>query len=149
MLALSAIALAIGFILYLTAGQFGTKSDYFETYVGESIVGLDVGASVRFRGVQIGRVTEISLAAAVYDVPEARANRYAMQLVVIRFAVERTRVARITSLEDMIAGGLRTRIASQGITGVTYLEIDILDPARYPPIQVPWKPRYDHVPAPA
>jgi hypothetical protein len=31
MLALSAIALAIGFILYLTAGQFGTKSDYFDT----------------------------------------------------------------------------------------------------------------------
>ena len=147
MLALSAIALAIGFVVYLTAGQFGTKSDYFETYVGESIVGLDVGAAVRFRGVQIGRVTEISLAAAVYDVPEARANRYAMQLVVIRFAVERTRVARIASLEDMIAGGLRTRIASQGITGVTYLEIDILDPARYPPIQVPWTPRYSHIPA--
>ncbi|MFM7610066.1 MAG: MlaD family protein, partial [Alphaproteobacteria bacterium] len=147
MLALAAIALAVGFVLYLTAGQFGRQSDYFETYVGESIVGLDVGAAVRFRGVQIGRVTEISLAAAVYDVPEARSNRYAMQLVVIRFAVERTRVARIASLEDMIAGGLRTRIASQGITGVTYLEIDILDPARYPPIQVPWKPRYDHVPA--
>ena len=147
MLALAAIALAVGFILYLTAGQFGVKSDYFETYVGESIVGLDVGAAVRFRGVQIGRVTEISLAAAVYDVPEARTNRYAMQLVVIRFAVERTRVARITSLEDMIAGGLRTRIASQGITGVTYLEIDILDPTRYPVIQVPWKPRYDYVPA--
>jgi paraquat-inducible protein B len=147
MLALAAIALAVGFVLYLTAGQFGRQSDYFETYVGESIVGLDVGASVRFRGVQIGRVTEISLAAAVYDVPEARSNRYAMQLVVIRFAVERTRVSRIASLDDMIAGGLRTRIASQGITGVTYLEIDILDPARYPPIRVPWKPRYDHVPA--
>ena len=67
--------------------------------------------------------------------------------MVIRFAVERTRVSRIASLDDMIAGGLRTRIASQGITGVTYLEIDILDPARYPPIQVPWKPRYDHIPA--
>jgi paraquat-inducible protein B len=147
MLALAAIALAVGFVLYLTAGQFGTKSDYFETYVGESIVGLDVGAAVRFRGVQIGRVTEISLAAAVYDVPEARTDRYAMQLVVIRFAVERTRVSRIASLDDMIAGGLRTRIASQGITGVTYLEIDILDPARYPPIQVPWTPRYEHIPA--
>ena len=146
MLALATIALAVGFILYLTAGQFGRQSDYFETYVGESIVGLDVGASVRFRGVQIGRVTEISLAAAIYDMPEARANRAAMQLVVIRFAVERA-VARITSLDDMIAAGLRTRIASQGITGVTYLEIDILDPRRYPPIQVPWKPRYDHVPA--
>lgn len=147
MLALSAIALAVGFVLYLTAGQFGTKSDYFETYIGESIVGLDVGAAVRYRGVQIGRVTEISLAAAVYDVPQARSNRYAMQLVVIRFAVEKTRVARIASLEDMIAAGLRARIASQGITGVTYLEIDILDPARYPPIQVPWTPRYDHIPA--
>lgn len=146
MLALATIALAIGFILYLTAGQFGRQSDYFETYVGESIVGLDVGASVRFRGVQIGRVTEISLAAAIYDMPESHANHAAMQLVVIRFAVERA-VARITSLDDMIAAGLRTRIASQGITGVTYLEIDILDPRRYPPIQVPWKPRYDHVPA--
>jgi paraquat-inducible protein B len=146
MLALATIALAVGFILYLTAGQFGRQSDYFETYVGESIVGLDVGASVRFRGVQIGRVTEISLAAALYDMPESHANRAAMQLVVIRFAVERA-VARITSLDDMIAAGLRTRIASQGITGVTYLEIDILDPRRYPPIQVPWKPRYDHVPA--
>ena len=147
MLALAAIALAVGFILYLTAGQFGRQADFFETYVGESIVGLDVGAAVRYRGVQIGRVTEISLAAATYDIPEARANRAAMQLVVIRFAVERTRVARIASLEDMIASGLRARIASQGITGVTYLEIDILDPKRYPPLQVPWRPRYDHIPA--
>jgi ABC-type transporter Mla subunit MlaD len=147
MLALAAITLAVGFILYLTAGQFGVKSDYFETYVGESIVGLDVGASVRFRGVQIGRVTEISLAAAIYDTPEARANRHAMQLVVIRFAVERTRVSRFASLDDMINAGLRVRIASQGITGVTYLEIDIMDPQRYPPFAVPWKPRYDHIPA--
>lgn len=147
MLALAAMALAVGFILYLTAGQFGTKSDYFETYVGESIVGLDVGAAVRYRGVQIGRITEITLAAAAYDVPEARNNRAAMQLVVIRFAVEKMRVARISSLEDMVASGLRARISSQGITGVTYLELDVLDPKRFPPIEVPWTPRYEHIPA--
>ena len=147
MLVLSGIALAIGFILYLTAGQFGSKADYFETYVGESIVGLDIGAAVRYRGVQIGRVTEITLAAATYDMPEARADRYAMQLVVLRFAIERSRVARIASLDDMVAAGLRARVSSQGITGVSYLEIDILDPARNPPIRVPWRPRYDYIPA--
>lgn len=147
MLVLAGIALAIGFIIYLTAGQFGSKADYFETYVGESIVGLDIGAAVRYRGVQIGRVTEVSLAAAAYDVPEARDNRNAMQLVVLRFSVERSRVARITSLDDMVSAGLRARVASQGITGVSYLEIDILDPTRNPPIQVPWTPRYYYIPA--
>ena len=43
--------------------------------------------------------------------------------------------------------GLRVRLATQGITGLTYLELDFADPVQYPVQQVPWRPRNDYIPS--
>jgi phospholipid/cholesterol/gamma-HCH transport system substrate-binding protein/paraquat-inducible protein B len=50
-------------------------------------------------------------------------------------------------MEAMIARGLRVRLASQGITGMAYLEADYLDPERYPPMEIIWKPKTYYVPS--
>ena len=43
--------------------------------------------------------------------------------------------------------GLRTKLASQGITGITYLELDFVDPKLYKAMVVPWQPRDLYIPS--
>ena len=141
------LALMVGFVLFLTQNRTSTNDVIFETYIRESVQGLEVGSPVRYRGVAVGRVTEIALAAAEYRRPEGEAFAAAFQLVVVRFAVALRRVGDVPSTEEAVAQGLRARMASQGITGVGYIELDFLDPRRFPPQPVPWTPRFSWIPA--
>lgn len=54
---LAAIAVLISVILIFGSGQLFKRSFYVETYIKQSVTGLDVGAVVRFRGVKIGQVS--------------------------------------------------------------------------------------------
>jgi len=140
-------ALAVGFILFLTSGRFGGRQMVFETYVRESVAGLDVGAPMRFRGVPVGRVTELGLATVIYGSEDGGGvDNTANRLVVIRFAVDPERYGH-TPVEDAVRAGLRVRISSTGVTGVSFLEADFVDPRRYPPITVPWTPAFPYVPS--
>ncbi len=145
-LVVAGIALAIGFILFLTSGSFGRRQVIYETYVRESVAGLDVGASVRFRGVQVGRVTELGLASVIYGDSDTGAEGSAGRLVVVRFALDPARYGD-TPVEQAVEAGLRVRIASTGVTGVSYLEADFVDPQRFPPTRVPWRPAFPYVPS--
>lgn len=141
------LALLVGFVLFLTQNRTSTSDVLFETYIRESVQGLEVGSPVRYRGVSVGRITEIALAAAEYRRPEGEGFAAAFQLVVVRFAVNLRRVGDVPSTEDAVAQGLRARMATQGITGVGYIELDFLDPARFPAQTVPWTPRFSWIPA--
>lgn len=141
------LALAVGFALFFTASRLTSSSVIFETYIRESVQGLDVGAPVRYRGVQIGRVTSIGLVSAQYRRPEGEPFVGAFQLVLVRFAVDERRLGDVPSMQEAVKLGLRTRIAAQGITGVNYLELDFVNPERFPPMEVPWGPEFPYVPA--
>lgn len=141
------LALLVGVVLFLTQNRLGRSDVMFETYIRESVQGLEVGSPVRYRGVSVGRVTEIALAAAEYRRPEGEGFAAAFQLVVVRFAVNLVRVGDVPSTADAVAAGLRARLASQGITGVAYIELDFLDAERFPVPSVPWTPRYSWIPA--
>jgi len=141
------LSLLVGFVLFLTQNRLSSSDALFETYIRESVQGLEVGSAVRYRGVSVGRVTEIALAAAEYRRPEGEGFPAAFQLVVVRFAVTLNRIGDAPSTADAVAAGLRARLASQGITGVAYIEMDFLDAVRYPVQAVPWTPRYFWIPA--
>lgn len=141
------VVLAVGFLLFLAGDRDSGRLTVFETYSRESVQGLDVGAAVRYRGVPVGRVTEIGLVSAEYRPAPGLAYTEAFQLVLIRFAVDVDRIGEAPSLEDAIRLGLRARITAQGITGVNYVELDFVAPERFPVTPTPWTPRYPVVPS--
>jgi ABC-type transporter Mla subunit MlaD len=149
LLILVGLALAVGFILFFTGQQLGARAPTFETYLRESVTGLEVGAPVRFRGVAIGRVTEIGIAGQEYGAATTGPIAAAYQLVLVRFALDPRRISdgAAASPQRLIAGGLRVRLASQGVTGVAYLELDFVDAERFPAPSVPWTPRAMVVPS--
>jgi ABC-type transporter Mla subunit MlaD len=148
-LILAGLLLGIGFVLFLTAGRLGKSAEIFETYLGESVTGLEPGAPVRYRGVRIGQLTEIGLVNAVYP-PDNRQNAaVAYQLVLVRFAIdpERASMPNLQAVQQAVDHGLRARLSSQGLTGVSYIELDFVDPERFPIRQLPWKPVYAVIPS--
>lgn len=139
--------LLVGFVVFLTGERLRSGDTVFETYSRESVQGLETGSPVRYRGVQVGRVTEIALASAAYRRPQGEAFAGAFQLVVMRFAVDLTRVGDIPRIEDAVAQGLRARLATTGITGVVYIELDFVDPDRFPVAPLPWVPDHPVIPS--
>jgi len=147
LLIILAVAAIIGLVLFLN-GQKVRNGKLFESYFKESVQGLEIGGSVRFRGVSIGQVTEIGLVNAVYahaGMSDRRTDLF--NLVIVRYTIDLTRVGPGMNTEAAIRAGLRARLASQGITGLSYLELDFVDPAKYPPLQVPWTPTGEYVPS--
>lgn len=123
-------------VVVLAAGARDRDVILAESLFEESVSGLEVGAAVRFRGVRVGRVTNVTVAGALYSQTQK-------PYVVVRFELfgpdgfplERLRDA----LPQRIEEGLRVRLASTGITGTAYLEADILPNAdKYPPKPRDW-----------
>ncbi|WP_203072522.1 MlaD family protein [Falsiroseomonas ponticola] len=146
-LAIAGIALAVGFVIFLAGGRGLQATEVFETYIEESVQGLDVGAPVRYRGVPVGRVTQIGLVAAEYRRPPGVEYGSGFQLVFVRFGIDPNLVGETPSLADAVRLGLRARIRAQGITGVNYVELDFANPQRYPVPDLPWQPRNPVLPA--
>jgi paraquat-inducible protein B len=147
LLILFGIVLLVALIWFLGGGRTG-RGTLFESYFSESVQGLEVGAPVKYRGVTIGRVTEIGLVSAEYGLdPKIDPERQTYRLVFVRYAVDTSKIGRVSETQTAIDLGLRTRLASQGITGLSYLELDFVDPARYPALDVPWTPKAEYIPS--
>ncbi|MCU0888010.1 MAG: MlaD family protein [Rubritepida sp.] len=147
LLVLIAAGLVVAFVVFLTRERVGQRDAMFETYIRESVSGLDVGSTVRYRGVVVGRVVHIGLAAADYRPPAGVPFESAFQLVVVRFTVNLDLVGEFRIVEEAVRQGLRARVATQGITGVSNIELDFADPARTVITRVPWTPRNPWIPA--
>ena len=141
LLILAGLVLGTGFILFFTAGKLGRNAQTFETYLRESVQGLEVGAGVRYRGVQLGQVTEINLVASVYAPPPGTLA-VAFQRVLVRFALDLSRLRDQPDVQKAVDSGLRA-----GLTGVGYLELDFTDPERFPAEAPPWQPENPVIPS--
>ena len=147
LLIVGGVALLVALIWFLGGGAIRHGS-LFESYFSESVQGLEVGASVKYRGVTIGRVTELGLVSAEYSRdPSIDQERRIYRLVFVRYEMDTTRIGRMKDTRTATDLGLRTRLASQGITGLSYLELDFVDPARYPALGVPWTPKAEYIPS--
>lgn len=142
---ISAVVIAIIGVVVLGVGTIFQKKSIVETYIDESVQGLDVGSPVKFRGVPVGRVEQISLTSAEYSTRrEYVLVRVSISSNMFQFPVNDPRSPQLKQALDR---GFRIRIAPQGLTGVAYLEADYLDPERNPPLEIDWQPYYPYIPS--
>lgn len=137
--------LVIGVLAFGAWSSFEKKS-LFETYVTGDVSGLTVGSAVEFRGVRVGKVTHIGFSWNEYKEKEPGC-------VVVIFEIKDD--AFVTPMgshwrEDLQAAidkGLRARVKAQGVTGTCIVSLEYTDPDEYPPLKVPWTPKYTYVPS--
>ena len=116
-----------------------------ETYIKQSVTGLDTGAAVRFRGVKVGQVTLIGLSGDIYesDVPFEKRLQY----VVVRMQIFGDKLTE-RQIEDFVKNNLRARVKSMGITGVNYVEFDFSNGSSgYNPLPYNWQPADPVIPS--
>jgi ABC-type transporter Mla subunit MlaD len=128
----AAVALAVG----VGATTTHRKTIKYYTYFNEPVTGLDVGAPVKARGVDVGRVGDISFA------PDRTMIEVRMDLLV--------------GVLDHFGGtlpnrpvnpNLRAQLASQGVTGSRFISMDFFDPTTDPPPALSFAPPGHYVPA--
>jgi phospholipid/cholesterol/gamma-HCH transport system substrate-binding protein/paraquat-inducible protein B len=142
---LAAIGVLVAVILIFGSGKFFKKSFYLETYIKQSVTGLDSGAAVRFRGVKIGQVTSIGLTGDSYEknLPFDKRRQY----VVVRMKIFGEELTE-EQLNHFVKENLRARVKSMGITGVNYIEFDFVSSAAdYPTLPYDWEPEYPVLPS--
>ena len=142
---LAAIGVLVAVILVFGSGQLFKKSFMIETYIKQSVTGLDNGASVRFRGVKVGQVTFIGLSGDIYekDVPFEKRLQY----VVVRMQIFGDKLTE-QQITDFVQNNLRARVKSMGITGVNYIEFDFLtESSDHTPLPYSWKPADPVIPS--
>jgi ABC-type transporter Mla subunit MlaD len=142
---LGGIAVIVGTVVVLGAGTLMRKKVMAESYVDESVQGLDVGAPVKFRGVSVGRLEKIEFAGVQYVAKDDRIG------LVVAFYPETLKGFGgddpVAKLRELVDAGLRIRLASGGLTGGLYLELENFDPKANPPPPITWVPAYPYLPS--
>jgi ABC-type transporter Mla subunit MlaD len=140
-------------LLVIGSGKWFQSKTVIETYFNESVQGLDLGSKVKFRGVTVGEVTRIGFSYNKYqqDKPMAERLRYVLveatiigRLIGTKAGGDLTRTETVRLEADK---GLRIRLAPQGITGTSYLEIDYVDPKQNPELPISWEPDHVYIPS--
>lgn len=145
------LLLLAGGLIAFGAGQIFKPRIYIETYVNGTVQGVDVGTPVKFRGVSIGKVSNIGFAFNEYGAPnEVDRNNY----VIILMEIDKEMFPGMFSenltplIEKNVQQGLRARIEPLGITGMNYLELNYLqDPNQFPQLSFNWTPHYYYIPS--
>jgi len=148
---LAAILLGAILMIGLGSGKWFNKTFLLETYFDESVQGLDIGSKVRYRGVVVGEVSAITFTYARYEQGLPRSDRLQLVLVETRlssdmFASKGLSNPTQETLDVEIKKGLRVKIAPQGLTGTSYLEIDYLNPQTRQ-LAFNWTPEHLFIPS--
>lgn len=137
-------------ILILGRTSFNRSETLFESYMEGSVQGLDVGGAVKYRGIPIGKIREITLIQPTYSAPDTpdgqRAKRYAR----IVFAVDGEKFCRqeCEVILKQVSEGLRVFQKPLGITGMKFLDLDFLDiNTDQITLPVPWTPKHLYIPS--
>jgi phospholipid/cholesterol/gamma-HCH transport system substrate-binding protein len=132
------VILTLVTILVLGAQSLKKESVRYVTYFDESVQGVEIGSPVKFRGVTVGTVSAINIA------PDKRQVKITSDLALtdlddLGLSVGKGRNRKISVPDD-----LRMQLASQGITGVKFLQLDFfrIKDNPLPQLSFPTPPNY-------
>jgi paraquat-inducible protein B len=159
MFVIATVGVLLAGIMVLSAGVLTRDTLLLETYMDESVQGLSVGSPVLYRGVRIGTVKQITFLPRGY--PEQmkygseayhKYTRYVLVIMAVdlsNFPHDADDDTIRTIIKGWVTNGLRLKIVYQGITGISYIEADYIEPQRQSdkPIELEWEPRNIYVPA--
>lgn len=97
------VLIGVAFIIWVGAAKYFERGTVYATYFDESVQGLQLDSSVKYRGVNVGRVMKIRVA------PDDR-----LVEVVMKLQQEKERIP-----EDIVA-----QLKTAGITGIVFIELD-------------------------
>ncbi len=96
------IIIGVSIIVWIGASQYFEKGTMYVTYFDESVQGLQRDSSVKYRGVEVGRIVKISVA------PDNKLIEVVMKI----------------NLKDDLARNTVTQLKAVGITGIVFVELD-------------------------
>lgn len=144
----------LGAVMILaTAGLLAVRSMRKETgryvsYFDESVQGLEVGSPIKFRGVTIGTVGKIDVAPD-HRLVEVESELGKAELSRLGLDVAAGWVKRGATKKLEQAMNLRVQLASSGLTGVKFLQLDFFPVARHPRPVLPFLAPRNYIPATA
>jgi len=135
------VGATLGALFWLGAQRLRRESFPAITYFDESVQGLDIGSPVKFRGVTVGTVRDITIAPD-HRLVQITSDMYVDALVRLGLLSHAPRRG-----EEFVGPNLRVQLASAGITGVRFIQTDFFDPDRYPAPHLPFEPPWNYVPS--
>ena len=100
------IIIGVSVIVWIGASQYFEKGNMYVTYFDESVQGLQRDSSVKYRGVDVGRITKIAVA------PDNKLVEVVMKIN-LKNDVEKNSIAQLRAA---------------GITGIVFVELSQHDP---------------------
>ncbi len=147
------VGLLLMVIVFLGANSLQKETVTYTTFFDESVQGLDVGSPVKFRGVTIGNVSAIGIAADRRHV-EVSCGIVVSQLESLKLLDTTTKkhklpFGRKAPATLAVPADLRMQLDSAGITGVKFISIDFFDVNDNPAPVLPFPVPENYVPAAA
>lgn len=141
-------ALGFGAVVALGSGKLFVPRTTIETATTQSVDGLKIGSSVKYRGVPVGEVTEVTFVSSCYIDPSAVFDSAAgpgdedhlpqfdftspvlirMEIRLDQFGQQADYFAR--SLNSGVIGGLRVQLRKGFVPPDMHVELDVLDSAQ-------------------
>ncbi len=131
------LALALAAVAVLGARSMQQDVGLYVSFFDESVQGLEVGSPIKFRGVTIGAVGRIDVALDRRHV-EVESHLFLDQLARLGLDIAKgpARRGAVPKLEQ--TADLRLQLASAGLTGVKFLQLDFFDVGAFPPPELPF-----------
>ncbi|MEI8055012.1 MAG: MlaD family protein [bacterium] len=147
------LGLIIFALLIFGSGKLFQPVVYVETYFEESIQGITEGTPVKYRGLQIGYVKKIAFTSEIYEDDHKDSDmEMHNRSIYVRIAITSKLFTQLSNDEvrqlfsKEVAQGLRVKLVAQGLTGVSYLELNYIDPI--PPVHpITWRTNDFYIPS--
>lgn len=140
------LAMALAAVALLGARSMQREVALYVSYFDESVQGLEVGSPIKFRGVTIGTVGKIRVA------PDHRHVEVESEIGLEELTRLGLDIGEKPRLFDaprklVMTADLRLQLASAGLTGVKFLQLDFFDARHYPPPRLPFQVPKNYIPS--